>query len=83
MKTPAVMLDGVTCKALFSGQRMFCPRGINLWWREIWLERVSTDTYSGVTLPTQAGTCTTADKGASSAADVAAPEWALRSLVKR
>ncbi len=76
MKTPAVMLDGVTCKALFSGQRMFCPRGINLWWREIWLERVSTDAYSGVALPTQAGTCTTADKGPSSAADVAAPEWA-------
>ena len=51
MKTPAVILEGVTCKALYSVQRMFCHRGINLWWREIWLERVSTDAYSGVALP--------------------------------
>jgi hypothetical protein len=41
MKTPAVILEGVNCKALYSGQRMFCPRGIHLWWREIWLERAS------------------------------------------
>jgi hypothetical protein len=41
MKTPAVMLANVTCQALYSGRRMFCPRGINLWWREIWLERVT------------------------------------------
>jgi hypothetical protein len=41
MKTPAVILEGVTCKALYSGRRMFCPRSIHLWWREIWLERVS------------------------------------------
>lgn len=43
MKTPAVILEGVTCKALYSGQRMFCPRAIHSWWREIWLERVSID----------------------------------------
>ena len=43
LRTPAVILDGVQCKALFSGQRMFCPRAIHLWWREIWLERVSAD----------------------------------------
>ncbi|VIO72031.1 hypothetical protein [Bradyrhizobium ivorense] len=42
MNTPAVILEGVTCKALYCGQRMFCPRSINLWWREIWLERAST-----------------------------------------
>lgn len=41
MKTPAVILDGVSCKALFSGRRLFCPRAIHSWWREIWLERVS------------------------------------------
>lgn len=40
MKTPAVILDGVSCKALFSGRRLFCPRAIHSWWREIWLERV-------------------------------------------
>ncbi len=40
LKTPAVILDGVYCKSLFAGQRMFCPRAIFLWCREIWLERV-------------------------------------------
>jgi hypothetical protein len=43
MKTPAVILDGVTCQALYCGRRMFCPRAIHLWWREIWLERVDVD----------------------------------------
>lgn len=43
LKTPAVMLQGVTCKALYSGQRIFCPRSIHPWWREIWLERASID----------------------------------------
>jgi len=43
MNTPAVILAGVSCKALYSARRMFCPRGIHLWWREIWLERVSVD----------------------------------------
>jgi hypothetical protein len=41
MKTPAVILDGVYCQSLYSGKRIFCPRGVFLWWREIWLERVS------------------------------------------
>jgi hypothetical protein len=82
MKTPAVTLDGVICQSLYSGQRMFCPRSIHLWCREIWLERVSTDAYSGSALPIPTGTCSTADKGASSASDVAAPEWALDPLVK-
>ena len=40
MKTPAVMLDGVTCRALYCGRRMFCSRSIHLWWREAWLERI-------------------------------------------
>lgn len=40
LKTPAVMLDGVVCRSRFSGQRMFCPREIFGWWREVWLERV-------------------------------------------
>jgi hypothetical protein len=44
MKTPAVALDGVVCKSLYAGQRLFCPRSIHLWCREIWLERVLTDT---------------------------------------
>lgn len=83
MKTPAVMLEGVTCKALYSGQRIFCPRGINLWWREIWLERVSTDAYPVAALPIQASTYATVDTGAAGANDVAAAEWALDPPVKR
>ena len=40
LKTPAVILDGAVCQSKYSGQRMFCPREIYIWWREIWLERV-------------------------------------------
>jgi hypothetical protein len=83
MKTPAVMLEGVTCKALYSGRRIFCPRGIHLWWREIWLDRVSNDAHSEAPLPIQASACTTADKAASSTGGVATAEWTLESLVKR
>jgi hypothetical protein len=41
MRTPAVILDGAYCQSLYSGQRVLCPRAVFLWWREIWLERVS------------------------------------------
>jgi hypothetical protein len=64
LKTPAVILDGVTCKALFSGQRMFCPRSIHLWWREIWLERISKDATAQTAPTIQAGVWTTAEKEA-------------------
>lgn len=70
MKTPAVMLEGVTCRALYSGQRMFCPRAIHSWWREIWLERVS-GAASPAPFPIESGACMTADKVASRVADVA------------
>jgi len=40
LKTPAVILDGAWCQARYSECRMFCPRSIYSWWREIWLERV-------------------------------------------
>jgi hypothetical protein len=40
LKTPAVILDDVFCLARYSNHRMFCPRSIFSWWREIWLERV-------------------------------------------
>jgi hypothetical protein len=39
-KTPAIMLESVICQSRYSGCRMFCPRSIHSWWREIWLERV-------------------------------------------
>jgi hypothetical protein len=86
MKTPAVMLDGVTCKALFSGQRMFCPRGIHLWWREIWLERVSDDACPETTRSIQAGGSATADEAATIAGSGAKPQsvnGAVRSMRRR
>jgi hypothetical protein len=40
LKTPAVILEDVTCQSRYSSCRMFCPRSIHPWWREVWLERV-------------------------------------------
>lgn len=40
MKSPCIILESVVCKSRYSGCRMFCPREIYPWWREIWLERV-------------------------------------------
>lgn len=40
LKTAAVILDGAVCGSLYSDHRMFCPRGIFAWWREIWLEKL-------------------------------------------
>ncbi len=34
-----IILDGVTCGGHFSRDRLFCPRSIYPYWREIWLER--------------------------------------------
>ena len=40
MKNPCIILDSVVCQARYSACRMFCPRSIYSYWREIWLERV-------------------------------------------
>jgi len=40
MKTPCVILDAVVCRSRYSECRLFCPRSIYAYWREIWLERV-------------------------------------------
>jgi len=40
LKSPCIILDSVVCQGLYSGCRMFCPRSIYPYWREIWLERV-------------------------------------------
>ena len=40
LKTPAVLLENVWCQSRYSDCRMFCPRSIYSWWREVWLERV-------------------------------------------
>jgi hypothetical protein len=40
MKTPCIILDSVVCEARYAKCRLFCPRGIYTYWREIWLERI-------------------------------------------
>lgn len=40
MKTPALMLEDVWCRSRYSECKLFCPRSIYSWWREVWLERV-------------------------------------------
>ncbi|HTY84406.1 MAG TPA: hypothetical protein VMB19_09310 [Silvibacterium sp.] len=46
MKTPCVILDSVICESRYSECRMFCPRSIYPYWREIWLERVGREDRS-------------------------------------
>jgi len=43
LRNPCLILEGVWCRARYSDCRMFCPRSIYSWWREIWLERLSED----------------------------------------
>jgi hypothetical protein len=40
MKSPCIILDSVVCQARYSSCRLFCPKGMYPYWREIWLERV-------------------------------------------
>jgi hypothetical protein len=40
LKTPGIVLEGVVCQSRYSECRLFCPRSIYAYWREIWLERV-------------------------------------------
>jgi len=40
-KNPCIILDGAVCEARYSECRLFCPRSIYAYWREIWLERIS------------------------------------------
>lgn len=43
VRNPCIVLDGVVCQARYSGCRLFCPRSIYPYWREIWLERIQPD----------------------------------------
>jgi hypothetical protein len=51
LKTPAIILEGVYCQSRYSSCRMFCPRSIYSWWREIWLERIPEREPRDVTQP--------------------------------
>jgi hypothetical protein len=44
-KNPSIMLDSVICQSRYSYCRMFCPRSIYSFWREIWLERITSDAF--------------------------------------
>ena len=39
MKNPCIQLRGVVCGGECTADRLGCPRGINSYWREIWLRR--------------------------------------------
>jgi hypothetical protein len=41
MQNDCIILDGAICSGNFSCQRLFCPRSIYPYWREIWLKRVA------------------------------------------
>jgi hypothetical protein len=40
-KKPCIILENAVCDARYSNCRLFCPRSIYAYWREIWLTRVS------------------------------------------
>lgn len=40
MKNQCIILDDVYCQSRYSECRLFCPRSIYSYWREIWLERI-------------------------------------------
>ena len=40
LRNPCIILDGVVCSGCLSAYRLFCPRSIYPYWREIWLKRV-------------------------------------------
>lgn len=40
IKNPCMILDSVFCQSRYSACRMFCPRSIYSYWREIWLDPV-------------------------------------------
>jgi hypothetical protein len=41
LSSDCIILDGVVCRGEYSHDRLFCPRSIYPFWREIWLKRVS------------------------------------------
>ena len=42
-----IILEGAVCRAEYSENRLFCPRAIYPYWREIWLKRVAKDPRQG------------------------------------
>jgi hypothetical protein len=57
MKSPAVILDSVVCQSRYSDCRMFCPRSIYPYWREIWLRRTGPAPLDGPSDTHQEAVC--------------------------
>jgi hypothetical protein len=55
MKQPCITLQGVVCASEFSSCRLMCPRAIPSYWRELWLERVETESEPNTTPRQPAG----------------------------
>jgi len=53
MKNPGIILEGGFCGSKFSKRRMFCPRALPGFWREIWLRRADENAIPVVELTTQ------------------------------
>jgi hypothetical protein len=70
-KNECIILEGVFCQARYSDRRMFCPRAIYSYWREIWLERVEKPVAAE--LP---GSATPARDEKSSVCEITAPSHA-------
>lgn len=47
IKNPCMILDSVVCQSRYSACRMFCPRSIYSYWREIWLDPVEERSATG------------------------------------
>jgi hypothetical protein len=50
-----IILEDVICRSECSNKRLFCPRSIYSYWREIWLERVDEDGRAGEKLSESSG----------------------------
>jgi hypothetical protein len=52
LSTDCIILEGAVCRGEYSDSRLFCPRALYPFWREIWLKRVEApDAQSGKTPP--------------------------------
>jgi len=40
ISNPCIILDEVVCQSRYSACRLFCPRSVYPYWREIWLEKL-------------------------------------------
>jgi hypothetical protein len=47
-QNPCIILQDVVCRARYSQCRLFCPRSIYPYWREVWLERVPREPARGL-----------------------------------